>query len=294
MKNRTAKALATASVVSAAIVGVAMAHVGQSEKTTTFQVPQWYPHNVDCTWAETHTFGKKDTLRGQDDDGGSGFWNSCWPASTRQAHSQATAEGEQIEAYGWAYDSCVGDTAAATSAISHGKNDTSFTITKTNSPVGCYSLMRVDMRPWFKARVDVDAPGSATAHGSMMSVCPAILNTSASIDGSAQSDGGVNNSGWSFGQSSTSGGFSVGGVSTGGIGGGSVEHTFTTYVGAQTPCDSATVNVCCTVDVAVRADAEGDWIDVAEAEAWVWDSKPGVDLHANCPTTCLAYAYWLY
>jgi hypothetical protein len=294
MRRSTGRHRAFAWTTFAAVAAVALAQVGQGQRTTAFHSPQWFNNSGDCIWSESHQFGAKDSQTGPDDDGGSG-WDSCVPSSTRQAHSRAAAQGEQIEAYGWAYDTCAGDSSSPTSAISAGANDTQFTINQVSTPPGCGSLMRVDMRPWFKARAQCDAPGSASAHGKMESYCTQINQCKASIEGTVKSEGGVNGSSYSFGYSTVqSGGMSASGSMSSGTGGGSVEQTFTTYAGDQKPVTSATVNVLCTVDVSVTADSEGDWIDTAETEAWVWDSKPQIDLHANCPPVCTAYAYWLY
>ncbi len=260
----------------------ALAQQGQGNRYTQFRYPAWNPHNAECIWGEAHVFGPMQA----DNDIDPG---NCVEA-TERAEAYVTVRGEQIEAYGWAKDNCALTPATVSAAKSLAANDTNFTITLITKPIWCASLMRVDMKPMFTARAEVDSPGNAAASGMMESNCPVINQAKARIDGSVSSTGGTQNSVWSmtvFGNGAS--------ISTSdSVGGGAVEKTFTTYTGDQKETTSATVNVLCSVDVSVTADSEGDWTDPAEVEAWVWDSKPGVDFHANCPTTCTGYVYWEY
>ena len=277
------------SIAVAVIVGIggvlsagALAQQGQGNRYTQFRYPAWNPHNAECIWGEAHVFGPMQA----DNDIDPG---NCVEA-TERAEAYVTVRGEQIEAYGWAKDNCALTPATVSAAKSLAANDTNFTITLITKPIWCASLMRVDMKPMFTARAEVDSPGNAAASGMMESNCPVINQAKARIDGSVSSTGGTQNSVWSmtvFGNGAS--------ISTSdSVGGGAVEKTFTTYTGDQKETTSATVNVLCSVDVSVTADSEGDWTDPAEVEAWVWDSKPGVDFHANCPTTCTGYVYWEY
>ena len=260
----------------------ALAQQGQGNRYTQFRYPAWNPHNAECIWGEAHVFGPMQA----DNDIDPG---NCVEA-TERAEAYVTVRGEQIEAYGWAKDNCALTPATVSAAKSLAANDTNFTITLITKPIWCASLMRVDMKPMFTARAEVDSPGNAAASGMMESNCPVINQAKARIDGSVSSTGGTQNSVWSmtvFGNGAS--------ISTSdSVGGGAVEKTFTTYTGDQKETTSATVNVLCSVDVSVTADSEGDWTDPAEVEAWVWNSKPGVDFHANCPTTCTGYVYWEY
>ena len=263
----------------------ALAQQGQGNRYTQFRYPAWNPHNAECIWGEAHVFGPMQS----DQDS---YHGNCIPEGPNgdDAEANVTVRGEQIEAYGWAEDYCWGNSTSPTAAKSLAANDTNFTITLITKPLWCASLMRVDMKPMFTARAEVDSPGNAMASGMMESNCPVINQVKARIDGTVSSTGGTQNSTWGLTA------FGVGGAITtsGSVGGGAVEKTFTVYNGDQKETSQATVNVLCSVDVSVTANNEGDEWDEALVDAWVWNSKPGVDFHANCPTTCTGYVYWEY
>jgi hypothetical protein len=223
----------------------------------------------------------------QVDDPEWGWWD-CVPPSWIDAYAQAIAQGVQIQGYAWAYNVCAGDNVDPSAAIAS-DSDGSFTLFNVLAAGACYPYMLVDLKPKFYARVDVNAPGSAGASGMMHEYVPE-LGADLTIIGEVSSDGGVNNSTWgltilSFGGSITT---------TGGIGGGKIEKCFKATQHKEAAIGMATARYDCTVGVNATADSEGDWFDAAEAEAWVWDSWAGIDLHGNCPLTCVGYEYVVY
>ena len=168
----------------------ALAQQGQGNRYTQFRYPAWNPHNAECIWGEAHVFGPMQA----DNDIDPG---NCVEA-TERAEAYVTVRGEQIEAYGWAKDNCALTPATVSAAKSLAANDTNFTITLITKPIWCASLMRVDMKPMFTARAEVDSPGNAAASGMMESNCPVINQAKARIDGSVSSTGGTQNSVWSM------------------------------------------------------------------------------------------------
>lgn len=263
----------------------ASSFASQGSRTTNWVTPVWFPSPAECVWGETHNFGPPHS------NNDPGTHSNCIPASTADAFADTTAHGEQIEAYGYAYNSCIPDFTNSTASTASTANDTSFTITALIIKEGCESLMRVDMKPKFRARVEVDPAGSASAAGWMASQVPAINGVLVKVDGNVSSDGGVTSSTWGGSYAGT--GINV--PIQGSVGGGAVEKVFSgPTVSSQKLVVTATCEVSCNVDCAVTADSSGDWISSTRGEAWVWESRPGVDLHANCPPNCTGYAYWVY
>jgi len=211
-------------------------------------------------------------------------------SGTTDAYAHAVADGMQVFAYGWAYDSCIGgDAGAAISASSSGE----VSVFARKVPAGCSPRIAVDWMPRVRLRVhQSNPPGTAEAAVEMTGdVRELAFNIRIAGAFKADSEASVSEAGGSIMLAGTGGGLQIPVAlhrSTA-----PREATLEDNQAAWAAITEATATFVGRTRVSASADAS-IWNWVGESEAWVWDSRPGLDLHGECPAPCAGFAYVVY
>lgn len=202
---------------------------------------------------------------------------------TCDSYAHTIAEGMQVFGYAWAYDSTLGDDADA--SVSSGSAGF-VQVFATTVPAGCVPIVQAFWQPRVRLRVDQRNPVGGCVAGAYMKGDVQQLNLQTELKQELVSKSS---------SELTSASLTVGVPLIVTIGvtvpitvsnkSGSLDATLVDNQHASRSISSATATYCGSSWVGAYANRD-IWDTSAESEAWVWDSKPGLELEGYCAQPC--------